>query len=71
MGGKGNEGVNNYVTHQGRRSATWEYAYAKQNKIAHAAGENQAGSFVRPDDLTFKAAAANASWKAADGFIKS
>lgn len=70
VGGKGNEGVANYVTRIKGAIGYVEYAYAKQNKIAHAAVKNQAGAFVQPDDLTFKAAAANASWKAADGFYQ-
>ncbi len=39
-----------------------EYAYAKQNKMAHAQLRNAAGNFVNPDDATFKAAAAGAAW---------
>ena len=39
-----------------------EYAYAKQNKMAHVLLRNQAGVFVGPDDTTFKAAAAGADW---------
>jgi phosphate transport system substrate-binding protein len=39
-----------------------EYAYAKQNKMIHAAMRNADGAFVQPDDLTFKAAAAGAEW---------
>ena len=39
-----------------------EYAYAKQNKMAHVMLKNQAGSFVAPDDSAFKAAAAGADW---------
>src|SRR5574343_879339 len=70
VGGTGNEGVANYVTRIKGAIGYVEYAYAKQNKIAHAAVKNQAGNFVQPDDLTFKAAAANASWKAADGFYQ-
>ncbi|AQR65747.1 phosphate ABC transporter substrate-binding protein PstS [Aquaspirillum sp. LM1] len=70
VGGKGNEGVANYVTRIKGSIGYVEYAYAKQNKISHAAVKNQAGNFVQPDDLTFKAAAANANWKAADGFYQ-
>jgi phosphate transport system substrate-binding protein len=40
-----------------------EYAYAKQNKMAYTLLQNPAGTFVAPDDDTFKAAAANADWK--------
>jgi len=39
-----------------------EYAYAKQNKMDYVALKNAAGNYVEPDDLTFKAAAANATW---------
>ncbi|GHD78321.1 phosphate ABC transporter substrate-binding protein PstS [Vogesella fluminis] len=68
VGGKGNEGVANYVTRIKGSIGYVEYAYAKQNKIAHAQVQNAAGTFVNPDDLTFKAAAANADWTKAPGF---
>ena len=61
-GGKGNEGVSSYVQRLPNSIGYVEYAYAKQNKMAHVALKNQAGSFVEPDDLTFKAAAAGADW---------
>ena len=70
VGGKGNEGVANYVTRIKGAIGYVEYAYAKQNKIAHTALKNAAGSFVQPSDDSFKAAAANANWKAADGFYQ-
>jgi phosphate transport system substrate-binding protein len=69
-GGKGNEGVSAFVQRLPNSIGYVEYAYAKQNKISHAAVKNQAGNFVQPDDLTFKAAAANANWKASDGFYQ-
>jgi len=68
VGGKGNEGVANYVTRIKGSIGYVEYAYAKQNKIAHASLQNAAGNFVQPVDTTFKAAAANADWKKAPGF---
>jgi len=68
VGGKGNEGVANYVTRIKGSIGYVEYAYAKQNKISHASLQNSAGNFVQPDDTTFKAAAANADWKKAPGF---
>ncbi|WP_174875925.1 phosphate ABC transporter substrate-binding protein PstS [Vogesella oryzae] len=68
VGGKGNEGVANYVTRIKGAIGYVEYAYAKQNKIAHAAMQNSAGSFVQPDDTTFKAAAAGADWAKAKDF---
>ena len=39
-----------------------EYAHAKQNKLTHVLLKNASGVFVAPDDLTFKAAAAQADW---------
>ncbi|MDN0075963.1 phosphate ABC transporter substrate-binding protein PstS [Crenobacter sp. SG2303] len=68
VGGKGNEGVANYVTRIKGSIGYVEYAYAKQNKIAHVSLQNAAGNFVQPVDTTFKAAAANADWKKAPGF---
>lgn len=70
VGGKGNEGVANYVTRIKGAIGYVEYAYAKQNKIAHVSLKNAAGSFVQPSENSFKAAAANANWKAADGFYQ-
>ena len=68
VGGKGNEGVANYVTRIKGAISYVEYAYAKQNKIAHASVQNAAGAFVQPDDSTFKAAASGADWKKTPGF---
>ena len=61
-GGKGNEGVASYVQRLPNSIGYVEYSYAKTNKMAHVLMRNQAGVFVAPDDTTFKAAAANASW---------
>lgn len=61
-GGKGNEGVSAFVQRLPNSIGYVEYAYAKQNKMAHVLMKNQAGSFVAPDDATFKAAAAGADW---------
>jgi phosphate transport system substrate-binding protein len=61
-GGKGNEGVSAFVQRLPNSIGYVEYAYAKQNKMSHTLVQNQAGQFVAPDDLTFKAAAANADW---------
>ena len=62
-GGKGNEGVASYVQRLPNSIGYVEYSYAKTNKMAHVLMRNQAGVFVAPDDSTFKAAAANASWE--------
>ena len=70
VGGKGNEGVASYVQKINGSIAYVEYAYAKQNKLSVAALQNKAGEFVLPDDLTFKAAAANAQWEKSPGFYE-
>lgn len=62
MGGKGNEGVSAFVQRLKGAIGYVEYAYAKQNKMSHTQVKNADGNFVAPDDLTFKAAAANANW---------
>jgi phosphate transport system substrate-binding protein len=61
-GGKGNEGVSSYVQRLPNSIGYVEYAYAKQNKMSYVQLKNQAGHYVAPDDLTFKAAAAGADW---------
>lgn len=68
VGGKGNEGVANYVTRIKGSIGYVEYAYAKQNKLAYGDLKNDAGNFVAPSDKSFRAAAANADWKKAPGF---
>jgi phosphate transport system substrate-binding protein len=67
VGGKGNEGVASYVQKINGALGYVEYAYAKQNKLAHGAVQNKAGKFVQPDDATFKAAAAGADWSSVPG----
>ncbi|MFL6678394.1 MAG: phosphate ABC transporter substrate-binding protein PstS [Burkholderiaceae bacterium] len=62
VGGKGNEGVAQYVQRLPNSIGYVEYAYAKQNKMDYVMLKNSAGAFVAPDDLTFKAAAAGADW---------
>jgi phosphate transport system substrate-binding protein len=61
-GGKGNEGVSAFVQQLPGAIGYVEYAYAKQNKMAHVLMQNAAGNFVAPDDQAFKAAAAGAEW---------
>jgi phosphate transport system substrate-binding protein len=68
VGGKGNEGVSAYVQRIKGSIGYVEYAYAKKNKMSHAAMKNKDGNFVQPDDLTFQAATASADWGAAPGF---
>ena len=61
-GGKGNEGVSAFVQRLPNSIGYVEYAYAKQNKMTHAALRNTTGNFVQPSDVAFKAAAAGADW---------
>ncbi len=61
-GGKGNEGVSTFVQRLPGAIGYVEYAYAKQNKMAHVLLQNREGQFVAPDEDSFKAAAAGADW---------
>jgi phosphate transport system substrate-binding protein len=70
VGGKGNEGVAAYVQRIKGSVGYVEYAYAKKNKMAHAAVQNKEGQFVQPDDKSFQAAATYADWKGAPGFYQ-
>ena len=67
VGGKGNEGVANYVKKIKGSIGYVEYAYAKQNGLAHVLMGNQGGEFVAPSMEAFQAAAAHANWKKAPG----
>nr|WP_295777320.1 phosphate ABC transporter substrate-binding protein PstS [Rhodoferax sp.] len=61
-GGKGNEGVAAFVSRLPNSLGYVEYSYVKQNKMTYALVQNSAGNFVKPEDDTFKAAAAGADW---------
>ena len=61
-GGKGNEGVAAFVSRLPNSMGYVEYSYVKQNKMNYATVQNAAGNFVKPEDDTFKAAAAGADW---------
>jgi phosphate transport system substrate-binding protein len=61
-GGKGNEGVSAFISRLPNSIGYVEYAYVKQNKMTYTQLKNQAGVFVSPDDVNFKAAAAGAEW---------
>jgi len=69
-GGKGNEGVASYVQRIKGSIGYVEYAYALQNKMNAVQMKNHDGQFVKPDDNSFKAAAAGAQWDKAPGFYK-
>ena len=61
-GGKGNEGVAAFVSRLTNSIGYVEYSYVKQNKMNFAVVQNAAGNFVKPEDDSFKAAAAGADW---------
>jgi phosphate transport system substrate-binding protein len=68
VGGKGNEGVAANVQRIKGSIGYVEWAYAKRNKLSHTQMKNKEGQFLQPDDVNFKAAAANAEWTKAPGF---
>ena len=70
IGGKGNEGVAAQVQRLKGSIGYVEYAYAKQNKMAHMQMKNRSGNFVQPNEKTFQSAAAGADWKNAPGFYE-
>ena len=62
IGAKGNEGVAGNVAQIAGSIGYVEYAYAKQNRLAHVKLINKAGQTVEPTVEAFRAAAANADW---------
>ena len=70
IGGKGNEGVAANVQRMKNTIGYVEYAYALQNKMNTVQMKNRDGQFVKPEDSSFRAAAAGAQWDKAPGFYK-
>ena len=68
VGGKGNEGVANYVKQIPNSIGYVEYAYVVQSKMAYAQLQNAAGTFVSPSAETFSNAAETANWAQAKDF---
>jgi phosphate transport system substrate-binding protein len=68
VGGKGNEGVAEYVSRIKGSIGYVEYAFVLQNKMKYAAVQNRAGNFVKPEAASFQAAAASADWAKAQDF---
>ena len=62
IGAKGNEGVAGNVAQISGAIGYVEYAYAKQNHLAHVKMINKAGQAVEPTVEAFRAAASNANW---------
>ncbi|PMQ02706.1 phosphate ABC transporter substrate-binding protein PstS [Dyella terrae] len=68
VGGKGNEGVSQYVKQIVGSIGYVEYAYAVKNKISWVNLKNAAGQVVAPSAEAFAAAAATADWGSAKDF---
>lgn len=71
VGGKGNEGAASYVARLPGSIGFLEYALAMQSKVAYVKLKNRDGQFVAPSEAGVRAAAAHASWNAANGFAES
>ena len=68
IGGKGNEGVSNYVKRTANSIGYVEFAYAKQNKLDYTQLKNAAGNFVEPGFASFQDAAETGAFDATKGF---
>jgi len=68
VGGKGNEGVSQYVKQIKGSIGYVEYAYAVKNRISWVDLKNAAGNVVAPNADSFAAAAGTADWASAKDF---
>jgi len=68
VGGKGNEGVSQYVKQIKGSIGYVEYAYALKNKISWVDMKNSTGNVIKPSADAFAAAAATADWAHAQDF---
>ncbi len=68
IGGKGNEGVANYVKQSNNSIGYVEFAYAKQNNLAYTRLKNAAGQVVEPTFASFEDAAATANFDSKKDF---
>lgn len=68
IGGKGNEGVANYVKRTPGSLGYVEFAYAKQNKLDYTQMKNRAGNFVEPSFDAFEDAADSGDFDARKDF---
>ena len=66
-GWQGNEGVAANVNRVKGAVGYVEYAYVKKNNMPFMQLQNANGKYVKPDDLTFAAAAAGADWFSVPG----
>ncbi|MGL4233862.1 MAG: phosphate ABC transporter substrate-binding protein PstS [Casimicrobium sp.] len=67
LGGKGNEGVAQYVQRVKGSIGYVEFAFAKKTKLAFTQLKNKDGQFVAPSDESISAAALNANWTTTPG----
>jgi phosphate transport system substrate-binding protein len=67
LGGKGNEGVSNYVKQIEGSIGYVELAYAQQNNLSTVVVENAAGKYVTASIESFASAAGYADWSKAPG----
>lgn len=70
LGGKGNEGVTNMIKQTPGSIGYIETAYAEKNNLPMATIQSAEKTWVKPTTESIKAAAANAKWKAAEGFYE-
>ncbi len=68
IGGKGNEGVTNYVKRVANSVGYVEFAYAKHNNLADVVLQNREKKFVSASFDSFKSAAAAAHWDQSKGY---
>jgi phosphate transport system substrate-binding protein len=68
IGGRGNEGVANYIMQVDGAIGYVEYAYALQGNLTYCRLENKDGNFVDPTADNFADAAAHAEWENAVGY---
>jgi len=68
IGGKGNEGVANYVKRAANSIGYVEFAYAKQNELVYTQLKNAAGNFVGPAFASFEDAAETGDFDAKKDF---
>jgi len=69
-GGKGNEGVANFVRQIKNSIGYVEAAYVKQSKMNYVQLQNRDGAYVIPAEESFKAAAINTQWSMTTGFYE-
>jgi len=70
IGGKGNEGVTNMIKQTPGSIGYVETSYAEKNNLPMATIQSAEKTWVKPTTETIKAAAANAKWKASEGFYQ-